>query len=168
MSSYGAGNGSRTHLSTLGRSHSTDELYPHAGAIIAEAAGNFNTFLSKNSRTGSIFYGRMRPFLFARRYDVMLLPGRILGIAPGCGGRTDRRKRRPPRINGQLCRPAPPKPPEAGRRYRRRRRRLPEAPAGESWSSPQGPRFPRTVCGTARRPHRTGVGRFYLPGGGRR
>ena len=24
----GAGNGSRTHLSTLGRSHSTDELYP--------------------------------------------------------------------------------------------------------------------------------------------
>ena len=25
---YGAGNGSRTHLSTLGRSHSTDEIYP--------------------------------------------------------------------------------------------------------------------------------------------
>lgn len=25
---FGAGNGSRTHLSTLGRSHSTDELYP--------------------------------------------------------------------------------------------------------------------------------------------
>ncbi len=27
----GAGNGSRTHLLTLGRSHSTDELYPQSG-----------------------------------------------------------------------------------------------------------------------------------------
>ncbi len=27
----GAGNGSRTHLLTLGRSHSTDELYPRIG-----------------------------------------------------------------------------------------------------------------------------------------
>ena len=26
---HGAGNGSRTHLLSLGSSHSTDELYPH-------------------------------------------------------------------------------------------------------------------------------------------
>ena len=50
--SYGAGNGSRTHLSTLGRSHSTDELYPHVPrrrrfvtVIIAEVPVKFNTFL---------------------------------------------------------------------------------------------------------------------------
>ena len=42
----GAGNGSRTHLSTLGRSHSTDELYPHRGNSIAHRAGEINRFLT--------------------------------------------------------------------------------------------------------------------------
>ena len=31
---FGAGNGNRTHLSTLGRSHSTDELYPLITAVV--------------------------------------------------------------------------------------------------------------------------------------
>ena len=41
---HGAGNGSRTHLSTLGRSHSTDELYPHRGSIIADPFQNSKSF----------------------------------------------------------------------------------------------------------------------------